>query len=221
MSSMTFKFHCRKNRGGCDFKYNERRRLASKQETMCPCCGMWGRKIHKPSGEPVIQDISGTRNRSMFSQTPSRANCPKCKVAFDSYVARSDDTYPGLCWPCEAERKFEVRHVHHIHDYDYQDGRTGEDHVQPAFGTRARTRREIRELQKRAREEYFQMTDGPKTYQMTDRETGEKGTMTLEGSGIDTGEIHQSEGFSEAPDHAKMSEDEFRKRVADQVAGKG
>lgn len=217
--SPTFEFKCYKERGGCGQTWRERRSIGAKRETLCRCCGIWGRQKHKPSGEYIIDELSmETRFKRSYSQTTRVAKCEECGNSFETYVVEGQP--PGNCWECDAGKKVALR-VQQIHDIDHQDGRTGDDHYQPAFGTRARSRRDIRELQKRTREEYFKATDGPQTYMMIDRETGEKGKMTVDCKGIDVGEIHTSETpFTGGPDHQKMAETEFRKKVADKVAGK-
>lgn len=195
---------------------------------MCPSCGAWGRQKHRPSMEPVIVLVrSKTRHKIVYdlNSPPRKVKCPGCGKDFETKVAENEDGYVGLCEPCENKNgsKRDYGKTHFISDADWQDGRTGDVHYQPAFGKHARSKRDIREMQKRTRENLWKDTDGAKTYMVRDKESGEMGKVTVEGRGIDSGEIHTSEDNKgvRAPDLKKMAVDDFKKAVMAKVTGKG
>lgn len=102
------------------------------------------------------------------------------------------------------------------HDLDFQEGRLGDTHVQPAFGSaRVRTRQDLKELQLRTREGYFRKTDGPKVHWVPDPDTGKLEKVTMEQKGIDCGEIHTAEGPLHIPDHAELARNRFERETAD------
>ncbi len=98
---------------------------------------------------------------------------------------------------------------------DQMDGRNGGGLLMPAFGGKVvRTESEIKELQKRAREEHFERTNRRHTHKVRDPKTGKEERITIEGRGWDIGEVHTlgSEPYK-VPDMGKMARDDVMARI--------
>lgn len=112
--------------------------------------------------------------------------------------------------------------VHQIHDLDHSEGRTGDAHFQPAFGKMVRTKGELADLQKRAREELYNRTAGDHESFVQDPDTGKMEKVTVHSEGIDVGEIRTvgNESFT-PPDLGTMARDTAMKEIKAAREGKG
>jgi hypothetical protein len=143
--------------------------------------------------------------------TINKAVCPHCGASAEQ-VLRNGERIVQVQMPKVA----------HVHDVDHQDGRTGEEHYQPAFGKHVRTKYQISELQKRTREELYNRTEGPHTSYVPDPETGKPEPVTVTSKGLDVGPIRSGEPGEtfEAPDLAKMAEKDVFAQIRKQREGK-
>lgn len=216
------KYHCRKDRGGCGFLFSDRRPIHARREVVCTSCGTWGRQKHRPSFEHIIEEVTSLMRHKIVYGDPRTVDCPGCGKPFQSRVAENEDGYVGRCKKCDQKDWKRIGKVEYVSDADWQDGRLGDSHYQPAFGKAVRTKRDIREAQLRLRDNHFKATDGKKSYMIPDPETGKMEKQTFDCTGVDTGEIHTAEGPRKPPpDMQKLAIDEFKKAVAEQVKGRG
>lgn len=135
--------------------------------------------------------------------------------------------YKAICPGCgqyggrvnrRGERIFDIipPKIQQRRDIDHMDGNTGSDIPMPAFGPDARisSRRQLSELQKRAREIMWNRTAGSHETWVKDPDTGKKEKVTVESSGIDVGEIHTLDSKPKHFDHHAHAVKQVREQIA-------
>jgi hypothetical protein len=111
--------------------------------------------------------------------------------------------------------------VNQISDVDHSEGRTGDKIFMPAFGKYVSSRREISELQKRARENLWNRTVGRHETMVPDPETGKMEKVTVTSDGIDVGEIRTVGNEPiEQKDHAGDAMKELKKGIEESIGRK-
>lgn len=144
-------------------------------------------------------------NREMDRRRDSLM-CPNCMMTGD--VLRPNPYKPQERLPVIDFVWDKMPQV--ISDVDHQDGRTGDGIYLPAFGDKAYSRTQIREMKKRARERHFEKTRGSHSTMVPvkDEKTGKvvMEKVTTESEGFDMGEVVE---IDSSPEEANQPLSEF------------